>query len=100
MAYMDYSPSFYHPAPGTTYCYPFSEIANLTEFQVKLADEFCDLTSIAQNTRYAVYESQGELRALTIASLVLNAVTVLILLAFLGFTLHSHYKKSKQTIAL
>lgn len=100
MAYMDYASPIYHRPPGITYCYPFSELTNLTDFQVKLADEFCDLTGTVQSTRYAVYETQSELRALTIASLVLNAVTVLLLLAFLGYSLHSHYKKSKQTIAL
>ncbi|ORZ08213.1 hypothetical protein BCR42DRAFT_425467 [Absidia repens] len=82
-----------------TYCYPFQDL-NLTAFEAKVADQLCSIESANRDVRYQLDHYHHQLKGITIASLVLNAVTVSCILIYLLYSLYSYYRRSKKAVAI
>lgn len=96
MNYFEDTPNYMSFDGARSYCYPFNNIQNLTEFEAKVADHLCDIGWANQDLRYNLQEYHRELQGITIASLVLNAVTVLFILIYVLYSLYSYYRRRKQ----
>ncbi|ORZ05365.1 hypothetical protein BCR42DRAFT_428148 [Absidia repens] len=77
-------------------CYRFEMFKNLTEYEAKFADKLCDIRPIINYNRYEVIQYGRELRALSIATLVLSAITMLSLTMFIVYRLVTYYYKRQQ----
>ncbi|ORZ11556.1 hypothetical protein BCR42DRAFT_421329, partial [Absidia repens] len=82
-----------------TYCYPFQDL-NLTAFEAKVADQLCSIEWANQDVRFQLDHQHNQLKGITIASLVLNAVTVGCILIYLVYSLYAYCKRSKQPVVL
>ncbi|CAO3588420.1 unnamed protein product [Absidia cylindrospora] len=82
-----------------SYCYPFKNL-NLTEFEVKVADNLCSIEWANQDVRYQLDHYHNQLQGITIASLVLNALTVSCILAYLVYSLYAYCRRPKQSVTL
>ncbi|ORZ08210.1 hypothetical protein BCR42DRAFT_425461 [Absidia repens] len=83
-----------------TYCYPFQDLKNLTEFEVTVANQFCSIKWASEAVSVKMDRYHNNVQGIAIASLVLSAITVSCILVYLLYSLYSYYRKRKQSVAL
>ncbi|ORZ06514.1 hypothetical protein BCR42DRAFT_427266 [Absidia repens] len=85
--------------PPRSYCYPFLGL-NLTAFEAKVGDQLCNIqwANDAVKNQLDDYRHHGQ--GITIANLVLNAITVSCILVYLVYSLYSYCKRPKQPVVL
>ncbi|ORZ08209.1 hypothetical protein BCR42DRAFT_396966 [Absidia repens] len=78
---------------------PF-EALNLTAFEAEVANQLCSIRWANHNVNYQLDQHHHELQLVTIASLVLNAVTVGCILIYSLSRLYSYCRTQMQPVIL